>query len=151
MVLHYRKLLILMMLFYGNEVCAMTEEKTDETFLALSRSTTVSVMPPPLQRSRTILTDDEITLRLTDLPGWARNAAGHIYKGFDIGTRGLPPENDATIVKAMNNLNHHALQIIEGNIYTIETWTHHPPGITELDFELAKAMEGIFSAFPSFT
>ena len=140
--MYYYKKVWIMALICGNISWAAIE-----TSPHLSRSTTVRGTSGGhgLERSRTILAEHEIDARLSELPGWEKNGSGHLFKEFKTGKGLLSPEDYSAITHAMDDLKHHARLVIAWGTCAVETWTHRPLGITELDFELAKAIEALFS------
>ena len=90
------------------------------------------------------LTDNEIDYNLTTLKGWAldenesRIIKGFIFKDFK--------EAIAAMVKigeVAEELNHHPDWTNVYNTLTISLSTHDANGVTEKDFKLAEAIEGI--------
>ncbi len=90
----------------------------------------------------TLLSDEEIGARLSELDGWRRDG--------DAITKPFEGEDFKSSVDFVNRLtavaeemNHHPDLEISWNKVTVELSTHSEGGLTANDFELAKRIDGL--------
>jgi 4a-hydroxytetrahydrobiopterin dehydratase len=83
-----------------------------------------------------VLTDQQITERLADVPGWAHNGDSieHVQTLDDFGAAMLYVNAVAHMAEAAN---HHPDITIQWNKVTLTLSTHSAGGLTENDFMLA--------------
>jgi 4a-hydroxytetrahydrobiopterin dehydratase len=91
-----------------------------------------------------LLSDAEIAGRLTALPDW-RLTDGRLMR--TVTTRDFRSALDLVtrIADPADEQNHHPDVAIHWNVVTLTLWTHASGGITDRDFRLADAIEGILS------
>jgi len=85
------------------------------------------------------LSDAEIADRLSSLPGWSL-AGGKLRRDFLFRDFSEAFGFMARAALAAEKLDHHPDWSNVWNRVTVELWTHDAGGLTELDFELAEAM-----------
>ena len=85
------------------------------------------------------LSDAEIADRLASLPGWSL-AGGKLRREFLFRDFSEAFGFMARAALAAEKLDHHPDWSNVWNRVTVELWTHDAGGLTELDFELAEAM-----------
>ena len=85
------------------------------------------------------LSDAEIADRLSSLPGWSL-AGGKLRRDFLFRDFSEAFCFMARAALAAEKLDHHPDWSNVWNRVTVELWTHDAGGLTELDFELAEAM-----------
>ena len=85
------------------------------------------------------LSDAEIADRLALLPGWSL-AGGKLRRDFLFRDFSEAFGFMARAALAAEKLDHHPDWSNVWNRVTVELWTHDAGGLTELDFQLAEAM-----------
>jgi 4a-hydroxytetrahydrobiopterin dehydratase len=89
------------------------------------------------------LNDDEITERLAALPEWRREGQSHIARTFRfddfVGAFGFMTK----VALVAEKMNHHPEWRNVWNRVEVELSTHDASGLTERDFELARAMDAL--------
>ncbi len=85
------------------------------------------------------LADDEITRRLSTLPGWSL-AAGKLRREFLFDDFSGAFGFMARAALVAEKMDHHPDWSNVWNRVAVELWTHDAGGITDRDFELAGAM-----------
>jgi len=85
------------------------------------------------------LSDAEIADRLSSLPGWSL-AGGKLRRDFLFRDFSEAFGFMARAALAAEKLDHHPDWSNVWNRVTVELWTHDAGGLTELDFQLAEAM-----------
>ena len=88
------------------------------------------------------LTDDEIAGRLAALPGWSL-AGGRLRREFTFKDFSEAFRFMARTALVAEKMDHHPDWTNVWNRVTVELWTHDQGGITDLDLELAAAMDRI--------
>ncbi len=86
------------------------------------------------------LADDAVTARLGDLPDWSL-AGGKLRREFTFRDFSEAFGFMARAALVAERLDHHPDWSNVWNRVTVELWTHDAGGLTELDFELARAMD----------
>jgi len=86
------------------------------------------------------LADDEIKKRLADLPAWTI-AGGKLRREFRFAEFSEAFGFMARVALVAEKMDHHPDWSNVWNRVTVELWTHDAGGITDLDFELAQAMD----------
>ena len=86
------------------------------------------------------LADDEIKKRLADLPAWTI-AGGKLRREFRFADFSEAFGFMARVALVAEKMDHHPDWSNVWNRVTVELWTHDAGGITDLDFELAQAMD----------
>ena len=86
------------------------------------------------------LADDEIKKRLADLPAWTI-AGGKLRREFRFAEFSEAFGFMARVALVAEKMDHHPDWSNVWNRVTVELWTHEAGGITDLDFELAQAMD----------
>jgi 4a-hydroxytetrahydrobiopterin dehydratase len=89
--------------------------------------------------SRTALTEDQARARLADLEGWEMSDS-RIRRTFRFDDFIAAFGWMSSVALVAEKLDHHPNW---SNVYStveVELWTHDAGGLTELDFELASAM-----------
>jgi 4a-hydroxytetrahydrobiopterin dehydratase len=89
-----------------------------------------------------VLTHDEITKRLTDLPGW-HHRGNAIEKHFDRKDFTGSMRFANAIADAANAQDHHPDIAISWNDVGITLSSHDAGGLTDRDFTLATTIEGL--------
>ncbi len=92
--------------------------------------------------ARRKLSDDEIRLRLAELPGWSRGERG-VRREFRFADFNGAFGFMSRVALVAERMDHHPDWSNVYNRVTIELSTHDAGGVTELDFELAKAISRI--------
>ncbi len=92
-------------------------------------------MPQPLP-------DDAIVRELAALPGWAREGE-EIVRTFDRGNFNGSIAFVNAIATAANAADHHPDIAIAWNDVTVRLSSHDAHGLTERDFALARAIDGL--------
>ena len=92
-------------------------------------------MPQPLP-------DDAIASELAALPGWVREG-DEIVRTFDRGNFNGSIAFVNAIAAAANAADHHPDIAIAWNEVTVRLSSHDAHGLTERDFALARAIEGL--------
>ena len=85
------------------------------------------------------LSDAEIADRLASLPGWSL-AGGKLRREFLFRDFSEAFGFMARVALVAEKLDHHPDWSNVWNRVTVELWTHDAGGLTELDFQLAEAM-----------
>ena len=88
------------------------------------------------------LTESEIQSQLRHLPGWTV-AAGKLHREYKFADFGKAFEFMRTAVPQIEAMNHHPEWFNVYNRVVVDLTTHDAGGISQKDFELAKAMEEI--------
>lgn len=89
-----------------------------------------------------LLSDDEISERLSGLEGW-RHEDTSIVKDYDRGDfKGSVAFVDALLPEA-EEMGHHPDLQISWDTVTVSLSTHSQGGLTEADFELAETIDGL--------
>ncbi len=91
--------------------------------------------PPPPK-----LADDDVASRLAALDGWSRDGDA-ITKSWSFRNFGESVAFVQSLVEVADGLNHHPDASIHWDRVTLRLWTWVSDGITEMDFELAQAIE----------
>lgn len=91
------------------------------------------------------LPDDEIRARLADLPAWSL-AGGKLHRELRFRDFSEAFGFMARAALAAEKLGHHPDWSNSYATVTIDLATHDQGGITELDFRLAAALEGLLPA-----
>jgi len=92
-------------------------------------------MPQPLP-------DDAIVRELANLPGWTREGE-EIVRTFDRGNFNGSIAFVNEIAAAANAADHHPDIAISWNAVTLRLSSHDAHGLTERDFALARAIDGL--------
>lgn len=92
-----------------------------------------------------VLPDDEIRTRLADLPTWSL-AGGKLHRELRFRDFSEAFGFMARAALAAEKLGHHPDWSNSYATVTIDLATHDQGGITELDFRLATALEGLLPA-----
>jgi 4a-hydroxytetrahydrobiopterin dehydratase len=92
-----------------------------------------------------LLSDAEIAGRLAALPDW-RLTDGRLTRTVTTRDFRSALELVTRIADPADLQNHHPDVAIHWNVVTLTLWTHASGGITERDFRLADAIEGILSS-----
>jgi len=92
-----------------------------------------------------VLHHDEIARRLEGLPGW-HHRGNAIEKHFDRGNFDGSIRFVNAVAEAANAQDHHPDIAISWNDVTFTLSSHDAGGLTERDFALAEAIEGLVSA-----
>ena len=89
-----------------------------------------------------LLTDDEISRRLTSLDGWTsgENWIEKTYR-FKNFLRSMSFVNAVAFVAEQSN--HHPDIAIHYNEVSLRNWTHAAGGVTAFDFELAEKVDSL--------
>ena len=89
-----------------------------------------------------ILTEEEISARLTRLGGWSA-AENWIEKKYEFKNflRAISFVN--AIAYIAESMGHHPDIIVRYNEVTLRNWTHAAGGVTERDFLLAERIDGL--------
>ena len=94
-----------------------------------------------------ILTEEEISERLTRLDGWSAGEGcierRFVFKNF---LRAMLFVN--SVAYAAESLNHHPDIFIRYNEVTIRNWTHAAHGVTHHDFALAERIDSLAANRP---
>ena len=88
------------------------------------------------------LADDEIQKRLADRAAWTL-AGGKLRREFRFADFSEAFGFMARAALVAEKMDHHPDWSNAWNRVTVELWTHDAGGITDLDFELAQAMDRI--------
>lgn len=91
------------------------------------------------------LNDGEIQERLARVPGWSL-AAGKLRREFVCRNFSEAFGKMTQVALAAEAMNHHPDWSNGWNRVTVELSTHSAGGLTELDFELAAKISGIFES-----
>jgi 4a-hydroxytetrahydrobiopterin dehydratase len=88
------------------------------------------------------LGDADIERELASVPGWTRDGDAIVH------TIQLADFDEAmsfanTVAKTANELNHHPKITIDWNEVTLRSSSHDAGGLTERDFALARAIDGL--------
>ena len=87
-----------------------------------------------------LLSEDEVTKRLKDLPGW-RQRLESIVKSFDRGDFKGSVEFVNKVLEPAEEMEHHPDIAISWSQVEVAISTHSEGGLTENDFVLAKKIE----------
>jgi len=90
----------------------------------------------------TLLTEDEIASRLTDVPGWTRDGSSIIATVTRSDFRDALLFTGAVAYLA-EQANHHPDILIQWNKVTLTLSTHSAGGLTSNDFELATKISAL--------
>jgi len=90
----------------------------------------------------TLLTEDEIVGRLTDVPGWARDGSSIVATVTRSDFRDAMLFTGAVAYLA-EQANHHPDILIQWNKVTLTLSTHSAGGLTENDFDLATKISAL--------
>jgi 4a-hydroxytetrahydrobiopterin dehydratase len=92
--------------------------------------------------ARTKFTDDEVTQRIGQLPGWSlKDGKMACEMRFENFVEAFGWMTRVAIVA--ESMNHHPNWSNVYNRVNIELWTHDAGGLTELDFKLAERMNAL--------
>jgi len=97
---------------------------------------------------RTPMTDAAVTTALGDRPAWTL-VAGRLVRERDCGTWGAAFALLAQIAGHAERLDHHPDWSQRGSTLRLEVVTHRPPGISQLDFDLADAIDVVLAEPPA--
>lgn len=95
-------------------------------------------MPLP----REALTNEEIKLKLTALPGWQMSEHS-IWKEYSFGSYAAGFLFASGVAQIAESIDHHPEIFITFGMVRVTTWTHTCGGVSTLDFELAKRIEAV--------
>ena len=89
-----------------------------------------------------VLTDEQVSERLGDVPGWSRQGDSivHVQTLADFRAAVLYVGAVAYLAEAAN---HHPDITIQWNKVTLTLWTHSAGGLTSKDFALAEQISGL--------
>jgi len=90
----------------------------------------------------TLLTEDQITSRLTDVPGWARDGSSIVATVTRSDFRDAILFTGAVAYLA-EQANHHPDILIQWNKVTLTLSTHSAGGLTANDFDLATKISAL--------
>jgi len=90
----------------------------------------------------TLLTDDQIATRLTDLPGWTRDGGSIVTTVTRTDFRDALLFTGAVAYLA-EQANHHPDVLIQWNKVTLTLSTHSEGGLTVNDFDLAAKISAL--------
>ena len=89
-----------------------------------------------------VLTDDEITRRLSDLPGWERDGDA-IKRQFKFEDFQASVDFVNRLTPAAEEMGHHPDLAISWNTVDCTLSTHSEGGLTNADFELAAQIDDL--------
>jgi 4a-hydroxytetrahydrobiopterin dehydratase len=89
-----------------------------------------------------LLSEEEITKRLQELPGWIYRVDA-LEKTFQFSDFRAAVDFVRSLVEPADEQNHHPDVFIHWNEVTLKLWTHASGGITERDFRLARTIDAM--------
>jgi 4a-hydroxytetrahydrobiopterin dehydratase len=89
-----------------------------------------------------LLSDDQITDRLSDLEGWERKGDA-IVKSYKAGNFVGSVKLVDALTPVAEEMNHHPDLEISWDTVTVSISTHAEGGLTENDFELARKIDSL--------
>ena len=92
--------------------------------------------------SMTLLSDDQVDERLSDLDGWSRDGDA-ITKTFENGDFVGSVEFIRKLVEPAEGMNHHPDLELSWDKVTVSLTNHAEGGLTEADFELAGKIDAL--------
>jgi 4a-hydroxytetrahydrobiopterin dehydratase len=89
-----------------------------------------------------LLSDDQITDRLSDLEGWERKGDA-IVRSYNAGNFVGSVKLVDALTPVAEEMNHHPDLEISWDTVTVSITTHSEGGLTENDFELARKIDSL--------
>jgi len=96
------------------------------------------------------LSDDEIQERIIDLDNWQLNM-GQLYKQYEFKDFKEALDFINKLAVTINKINHHPDLTNSYNKVSLRLSTHIVDGISDLDFDLAKSADILFTTFSKST
>ena len=96
-----------------------------------------------MAHNRDPLNDDQLNQALTTVEGW-RKSGDHIERTYEFGKYAHGLLFASSVGFIAEHMDHHPTIVVEYQKVTVKVSTHEPPGISQMDIDLAKKANAAF-------